>query len=308
MNNISLVDLTALIVCRMLLRRTTGSLTCHGARSTMRPPSPISQLPARTIVLRDGRIYTMRPLTSADAGLVAEFFSTVSPETIRSRYGYLIHDMTPERAHRILAPIPGRDLLLGIAERAETGQETLCAMGRLVTAPDGQSAECAFVVHDNKRRLGMASRLLHQLRVAGRRRGLKRLFAQVRRENRAMLHVFRAAGSQLHFSPDVDVVEINIPVRKAKFLFDKTPAATSFPPMATPEKKPFSFLKLAVDLFFCAIAFAIFYKLVHSHVPSDDPQMIMLWGGATAACMTGVFWLAMQMLKVVYRFQRDSRK
>jgi len=43
-------------------------------------------------------------------------------------------------------------------------------------------------------------------------------------------------------------------------------------------------------------------------VQSDDKRMIMLWGGLTAGCMSGVFWLALQMLKTVYRFQRDSRK
>lgn len=274
----------------------------------MPPPTATASLPPRTITLRDGRRFRLRTLTDADAGLIAEFFRTVSAETTRARYGYLIHDMTPERAHRLVIGASDRDLAIGILEQVGDGGETLCAIGRLVVTPDRQAAECAFVVHDNYRRLGMASRLLHQLRLVGRRRRLQRLFAQVRQDNRAMLHVFRAAGSQLHFSPDVDVVEIDIPVRKAKFLFDKPPTATSFPPMATPEKKPFSFVKLAVDLFFTSIAFVIFYKLVNSHVPSSDPKMIMFFGGATAACMTGVFWLAMQMLKTVYRFQRDSGK
>lgn len=275
---------------------------------TMPPPSPTASLPPRTIVLRDGRSYRLRPLTGADAGLVVEFFRTLSPETIRSRYGYLIQNMTPERAHELVAVAPEHELPLGILEIGPGGGESLCAMGRLVVAPDGKSAECAFLVHDNKRRLGMASRLLHYLRLAGRRRGLQRLFAQVRHENRAMLHVFRAAGSQLHFSPSLDFVEIDIPVRKTKFLFDKPPAATSFPRMATPEKKSFSFVKFAVDMVFTAIAFVIFYKLVNSHVPSSDPKMVMFFGASAAACMTAVFWLAMQMLKTVYRFQRDSGK
>ena len=78
--------------------------------------------------------------------------------------------------------------------------------------------------------------------------------------------------------------------------------------MATPEKKPLSFFILIVDLVFTAIAFSIFYWLVNSHVPSNDPAMIKLFGGLGAACMTGVFWLAMQMLKTVYVFQRDTRK
>jgi hypothetical protein len=78
--------------------------------------------------------------------------------------------------------------------------------------------------------------------------------------------------------------------------------------MVQPEKKPFSFAFLAIDLVLVAIAFTIFYRLVNSHVPSSDPAMIRLWGSLGASCMTGVFWLALQMLKTVFRFQRDSRR
>ena len=78
--------------------------------------------------------------------------------------------------------------------------------------------------------------------------------------------------------------------------------------MATPEKKPVSPVSLVIDLVFVALAFTIFYRLVISHVPSSDPLMVKVWGGLAAGCMTGVFWLALQMLKTVYRFQRDTRK
>lgn len=74
------------------------------------------------------------------------------------------------------------------------------------------------------------------------------------------------------------------------------------------EKKPFSPVALVIDLVLVAIAFVIFYSLVHSHVPSSDPAMIKLWGGLTAGCMSGVFWLALNMLKVVFKFQRESRR
>jgi len=78
--------------------------------------------------------------------------------------------------------------------------------------------------------------------------------------------------------------------------------------MSSPEKKPFSIVSLVIDLVLTGIAFVIFYWLVNSHVQSNDPKMIMLWGGLTAGCLSGVFWLAWQMLKVVYKFQRESRK
>ena len=268
--------------------------------------SPSLSVFVRTLHLRDGQCYVLRPLAADDAGAVVDFFRTLAPETIRQRYGYLIHNMSPERAHRLVAVDPAQELALGIFGSGAAGP--LCAMGRLVHAPDGVSAECAFLVHDRCRRRGMASRLLLCLRVAGRRRGLRRLFAQVRRENRPMLEVFLRHGARLHFAPDADYVEVDIPVRPAKFLFDKPVATPSVSRMASPEKKPFSLVSLVIDLVFTALAFVIFYWLVNSHVPSNDPTMIKLWGGLGAGCMTGVFWLALQMLKTVFRFQRDSRK
>ena len=78
--------------------------------------------------------------------------------------------------------------------------------------------------------------------------------------------------------------------------------------MSSSAKKPFNVVSLIIDLVLTAIAFVIFYSLVISHVPSSDPAMIKLWGGLTAGCMAGVFWLAWQMVKVVYQFQRASRK
>jgi hypothetical protein len=78
--------------------------------------------------------------------------------------------------------------------------------------------------------------------------------------------------------------------------------------MSSTAKKPFNVVSLVIDLVLTAIAFVIFYWLVESHVPSNDPKMVMLWAGLTAGCMSGVFWLAWNMLKVVFKFQRESRK
>jgi len=78
--------------------------------------------------------------------------------------------------------------------------------------------------------------------------------------------------------------------------------------MSSPAKKSFSILSLVIDLALTAVAFVIFYTLVHTHVPSTDPKMITLFGALTAGCMSGVFWLALNMLKVVFKFQRDTRQ
>jgi GNAT superfamily N-acetyltransferase len=226
---------------------------------------------------------------------------------MHARYGRLIRDMTPESADRMLAADPAREDLLGVLEAGPDGTETLWALGRLVLAPDGQSAECAFLVHDDRRRLGLASHLLRQLRLLGWKRGVPRLFAQVRRENRPMLNVFRQAGARLHFDSGGEVVEVEIPLRETKILVDKSRPASSAAPMAAPEKKSFSLVSLVIDLVLCAGFFAFIFSVIKSHVQSLDPRMINLWGALAASCLTGVFWLAWQMLKTVFRFQNRDR-
>lgn len=78
--------------------------------------------------------------------------------------------------------------------------------------------------------------------------------------------------------------------------------------MASPEKKPFSPVTLLIDTVLCVLFFLYMYGVVKTHVPSSDPRMIVLWGALTSSCLTGVFWLAWQMLKTVFRFQASQRQ
>ena len=65
---------------------------------------------------------------------------------------------------------------------------------------------------------------------------------------------------------------------------------------------------LAVDAVLVVAFFAYIYGVVSTHVPSNDPGMIRLWGAVTASCLTAVFWLALQMFRVVLRAQREGKK
>jgi hypothetical protein len=76
-----------------------------------------------------------------------------------------------------------------------------------------------------------------------------------------------------------------------------------------PEKQKFvTPVSLIVDLVLVVAFFLYLYSINRVHVPSTDPKMIALWGALTSACMTGVFWLALQMVRVVFRFQRQMKK
>ena len=65
-------------------------------------------------------------------------------------------------------------------------------------------------------------------------------------------------------------------------------------------------VSLVVDAVLVLAFFAYLYHLVSPHVTSTDPKMIMIWGGACAACMSGVFWLCIQMFRVVLRAQLEA--
>ena len=89
---------------------------------------------------------------------------------------------------------------------------------------------------------------------------------------------------------------------------DKLTVVRLFARMAQPETKLTSPASLLVDAILVVGFFVFIYTIVAPHVPSNDKSMILLWGGLCAACMTGVFWLCVQMFRVVLKAQRAERR
>lgn len=81
-----------------------------------------------------------------------------------------------------------------------------------------------------------------------------------------------------------------------------------YPPMAEPVARKFSPVTIVIDGVLTLASFVLFYWLATSHVPSENPMMVTLWSAYCAACMAGVFWIAWQMLKFVYRHQRETAR
>jgi uncharacterized membrane-anchored protein len=67
-------------------------------------------------------------------------------------------------------------------------------------------------------------------------------------------------------------------------------------------------VSLVVDAVLVVVFFIYMYSVLSTHVPSTDPKMILIWGLYTTTCVTGVFWLALQMFRVTYRAHREARK
>jgi hypothetical protein len=78
--------------------------------------------------------------------------------------------------------------------------------------------------------------------------------------------------------------------------------------MSQSDKKLTSPASLAIDAVLVIGFFLYMYTVVSKHVPSNDKSMILLWGVLCSACMTGVFWLAIQMFRLVLRAQLADRR
>ena len=89
---------------------------------------------------------------------------------------------------------------------------------------------------------------------------------------------------------------------------DISPFFVFFRLMNTPNRKLVTPASLAVDAVLVLGFFAFIFNLLRPHVQSHDPVNIAIWAGLASACLSSVFWLAIQMFRVVYRAQHASKK
>ena len=57
---------------------------------------------------------------------------------------------------------------------------------------------------------------------------------------------------------------------------------------------------VANDLFLSLLFFLFMREVLVPHVPSEDPTAILIVSSMTSFCMTGVFWIAANMLRVTW--------
>ena len=68
---------------------------------------------------------------------------------------------------------------------------------------------------------------------------------------------------------------------------------------APAEQKHVTPVTIAIDLLLISIFFFFMFGWVKSHVASSDPKFVVFFGASTALCVTGVFWMAIQMFRIV---------
>lgn len=162
-----------------------------------------------------GGEFVLRRLQRADAHSLLAFFHSHNEETRYRRYGFSHYEMSAAQAEAMASVDQARNAALAITERL-AGVERIVAVGRYSRDEPGCNAELAFVTHEKRRGMGIASILLGALFAVAREQGIQLFHAQTQEDNYAMLGIFLRAGAYIQPIPGTQSVEIQIPVVPAE--------------------------------------------------------------------------------------------
>jgi len=143
------------------------------------------------VLLKDGRVAQLRPITPDDAELLVEFYSRVSEESKYFRFFAPYPKLSARDIERFTHVDHDRRVAFVLTMHGE-----IIGVGRY-DAPEDRSvdeAEVAFLVEDAHQGRGVGQLLLEHLAQAGRERGLRRFVAEVLPANQRMQQIFREMG------------------------------------------------------------------------------------------------------------------
>jgi len=167
------------------------------AESTSQYPHlVITPYPARYIMpwtLSDGTEVLLRPIRPEDEPLEHEMLSTLSDESLRTRFFQTIRNITHEMHVRFCNIDYDREMAI-VAEVRENGRKRIIGIARLVIEPSLKSAEYAVVVHDNYHGKGLGYKLVDVLIGFAQDKGLEEVCGYVQSTNLKMLNVCKKLG------------------------------------------------------------------------------------------------------------------
>ena len=126
-------------------------------------------------------------------------------ESIRFRFNALFKQTTHEMATRYCFIDYDRELGI-VAEVEEDGQRKLIGVGRLVADVDHEVAEYAVIVADRWHGHGLGGLLTDYCLEVAEKWGVKKVVAEVAKDNVRVLATFRHRGFELDGDQEEDVV------------------------------------------------------------------------------------------------------
>jgi acetyltransferase len=153
----------------------------------------------QVVQLADGSEVVVRPIGPDDASMLQAFVRRLSARSRRFRFFAALAELSAAQLDRFVNVNRTRDLaLVAVSRRPES--VAIVAEARYALAQEGDNAEFAIAVADDFQRRGLGRHLVKRLLATAWRRGVRRLFGEIKSDNRAMLALathlgFRTRGS-----------------------------------------------------------------------------------------------------------------
>ncbi|MBO1254415.1 GNAT family N-acetyltransferase [Alteromonas sp. 5E99-2] len=163
------------------------------------------ELQVKTLTFKHEEYY-LRPLNPSDERILQEFFYSHTKETLRLRYNHVPQRMSRENSYELVSVDQTKDLALTIVS-TKASKFKIQAVGRYYLNANN-TCELAFVTRESQQGKGMATYLLSQLIDIAKQRGLDKMFAYVRPDNKAMITVFEQFYFKRLMSADHQEVEL----------------------------------------------------------------------------------------------------
>ncbi len=161
---------------------------------------------AAEVVLRDGGVVTLRPVTPDDRARIVEGFGRLSPESRRLRF----HEPRQSLTSAELEFLTTIDQDHHVSWCACLPDGTGVGIARYVLDADERGAEIAIAVIDAHQHRGIGRALLRRLAEIARARGVVTFHATVLTENRAMLALIDRISTRTVATEGVLRVEVPV--------------------------------------------------------------------------------------------------
>jgi len=157
--------------------------------------------------LRDHTEIFFRPVKPTDEAKLSEMLYSLSSSSLRKRF--FTHTQTfPHKDVQRLTNLDYKNELAIVGVVPGPSGEDIVAIAQYFLDPKTRVAEVAFIVQDEWQAKGMGSFLLNYITGIAIKRGIKRFYATVLPENKAMLNIFYNSGYDIN--TDFDGSSYNI--------------------------------------------------------------------------------------------------
>jgi acetyltransferase len=141
----------------------------------------------------DGTEVLLRPIRPEDEALEHEFVSSLSAETLRTRFFTVLKNISHDWLVGFCNIDYDRHIAI-VAEIKEGEQKKIVGVVRLVVQPDTNSGQFALVVHDNFRRRRLGKKLMQSMIKIGKDKELQEIWGDVLEDNDNMLDLCQGLG------------------------------------------------------------------------------------------------------------------